>query len=262
MGYKYNPFTGTFDDAGSGGAGTPGGTDTQIQFNDGGTFGADAGLAFNKTTGKLSVGGKIVTTSNPVLDLSQSWGNSAVIFTGIKFNVPSDVSAAGSLLIDLQVAGASKFTADKSGALCATEMRVLPVGGFVPLILRGNHFSNVYRTRVDIDSNGVKIYKGAFSEPLGIVFDGGSYLVPDSNNNVGIRNGINAQSLRLYGTYTDTSNYRRLTKNMSAAGVAEIKPEGAGTGATGNVLHISGLPTSNPGPGILWNNLGVVNVGA
>jgi hypothetical protein len=75
------------------------------------------------------------------------------------------------------------------------------------------------------------------------------------------RNGTNAQTNRLYGTYTDASNYRRLTKTMSTAGVAEIKPEGAGTGASGNVLHISGLPTSNPGPGILWNNSGVVNVG-
>lgn len=75
------------------------------------------------------------------------------------------------------------------------------------------------------------------------------------------RNGVNAQTHRLYGTYTDGSNYRRLTKTMSTGGVAEIKPEGAGTGASGNVLHISGLPTSNPGPGILWNNLGIVNVG-
>jgi len=75
------------------------------------------------------------------------------------------------------------------------------------------------------------------------------------------RNGTNAQTDRLYGTYTDASNYRRLTKTMSTAGVAEIKPEGAGTGASGNVLHISGLPTSNPGPGILWNNAGTPAIG-
>lgn len=87
------------------------------------------------------------------------------------------------------------------------------------------------------------------------------YISRDAANTLAQRNGTNAQTSRLYGTYTDASNYRRLTKTMSAAGVAEIKPEGAGTGATGNVLYISGLPTSNPGPGILWNNAGVVNVG-
>lgn len=36
---KFNPFTGTLDLTGSGG-GTPGGSDTQVQFNDNGAFGA------------------------------------------------------------------------------------------------------------------------------------------------------------------------------------------------------------------------------
>lgn len=39
----------------SGGGGTPGGSDTQVQFNDGGTFGGDAGLVYDKTTGALEV---------------------------------------------------------------------------------------------------------------------------------------------------------------------------------------------------------------
>ena len=83
----------------------------------------------------------------------------------------------------------------------------------------------------------------------------------DAADTLAQRNGTTAQTSRLYGTYTDASNYRRLTKTMSTAGVAEIKPEGAGTGASGNVLHISGLPTSNPGPGILWNNAGTPAIG-
>ena len=37
--------------------GTPGGSDTQVQFNDGGAFGGDAGLTYNKTTDVLTVGG-------------------------------------------------------------------------------------------------------------------------------------------------------------------------------------------------------------
>ena len=86
-------------------------------------------------------------------------------------------------------------------------------------------------------------------------------LVRDAANTLALRNGTNAQTFRVYGTFTDASNYRRLTQTMSTAGVAEIKPEGAGTGASGNVLHISGLPTSNPGPGILWNNAGTPAIG-
>lgn len=40
---------------GAGGAGTPGGADTQVQFNDAGAFGGDAGLAYNKTTDLLTL---------------------------------------------------------------------------------------------------------------------------------------------------------------------------------------------------------------
>jgi hypothetical protein len=86
-------------------------------------------------------------------------------------------------------------------------------------------------------------------------------LACDAANTLAQRNGVNAQTFRLYGTFTDASNSRRLALGMTTGGVATIKPEGLGTGASGNVLHISGLPDSNPGPGILWNDAGTVKVG-
>jgi hypothetical protein len=61
MAYVFNPLLPAgFDQAGSGaGGGTPGGSDTQVQFNDSGAFGGDAGLVFNKTTNKLTAGGDV-----------------------------------------------------------------------------------------------------------------------------------------------------------------------------------------------------------
>jgi hypothetical protein len=60
MAYKYNPFTGTLDEVGAGGGGgTPGGSTTQVQFNDGGAFGGDADLTWNKTTNVLGVTGDV-----------------------------------------------------------------------------------------------------------------------------------------------------------------------------------------------------------
>jgi hypothetical protein len=61
MGYKFNPFTGTFDDVGAGGGGStsPGGTNTQIQFNDSSAFGGDADLTWNKTTNVLGITGDV-----------------------------------------------------------------------------------------------------------------------------------------------------------------------------------------------------------
>jgi len=47
----------------SSGSGTPGGADTQVQFNDGGAFGGDAGLTYNKTTDALTSGRVIVSAA-------------------------------------------------------------------------------------------------------------------------------------------------------------------------------------------------------
>lgn len=44
-------------DDNTGGGGTPGGSDTEIQFNDGGAFGADSNLAWDNTNKRLLVGG-------------------------------------------------------------------------------------------------------------------------------------------------------------------------------------------------------------
>jgi hypothetical protein len=46
-----------------GGSGIPGGTDTQVQFNDSNNFGGNANLTYNKTTGVLTVNGTISATN-------------------------------------------------------------------------------------------------------------------------------------------------------------------------------------------------------
>mgnify|MGYP000259409408 CR=1 FL=1 len=51
----------------------------------------------------------------------------------------------------------------------------------------------------------------------------------DASNILAQRNGATAQESRLYGTYTDASNYERLT-TRTAAGDYLIAPEAAGTG--------------------------------
>jgi hypothetical protein len=58
MSYVYNPLLGAgLDQTGAGGGGgTPGGSTTQVQFNDSNSFGGDDGLTFNKTTNVLTVG--------------------------------------------------------------------------------------------------------------------------------------------------------------------------------------------------------------
>lgn len=47
---------------GGGGSGTPGGSDTQVQFNDGGAFGGDADWTYNKTSNIQTIKGGIIVS--------------------------------------------------------------------------------------------------------------------------------------------------------------------------------------------------------
>lgn len=85
----------------------PSGTDTQVQFNDGGAFGADAGLTYNKTTDALSVAGSVIV---PIVAAASS-GNwnliLAPIGTGaiqaqVADNTATGGNARGQYAVDLQ----------------------------------------------------------------------------------------------------------------------------------------------------------------
>lgn len=66
-----------------------------------------------------------------------------------------------------------------------------------------------------------------------------------------LKNSTNAQTLRIYGNTTG-SHYLNMTHNGTNA---VLSVNGGGT------LHISSLPTANPGAGILWNNGGSPAIG-
>jgi hypothetical protein len=56
---------GLYGAGGGGGGATPGGSDTQVQYNDGGALGGDAGLTYNETTNILTVTGAVKTGASP-----------------------------------------------------------------------------------------------------------------------------------------------------------------------------------------------------
>ena len=74
----------------SGGGGTPGGSDTQVQFNDSDSFGGDAGLTYNKTTDSLTIVGTM--QADLVKNREQRYTTSNMM----KFNQLYTGAAAGS----------------------------------------------------------------------------------------------------------------------------------------------------------------------
>lgn len=64
--------------------------------------------------------GTVTANTTPALNISQTWNAGAVTFTGLKFNAAtgsSANSATGSLLLDLQLETASKFSVTKLGVV-------------------------------------------------------------------------------------------------------------------------------------------------
>jgi len=87
-------------------------------------------------------------------------------------------------------------------------------------------------------------------------------LYRDGTGSIGQFSGTNAMTHNIYGSYTNSTNYRRLSVGMSNSGIAFIRPESAGPLATNNLIYISGLPTNSTGlpSGVLWNSNGSVVV--
>ncbi len=179
---------------------------------------------------------QVLSASGVTLSPSNVWNSAGTTFTGIQFDVTDTASAAASALMNLLIGGASRFLVAKTGRVdMQGDLRNYASGGGIRQLSDTGYFA------------------------IGISDD--AVLTRDAADTFAQRRGTNAQTKRIYGTYTNASNYRRVAIGMTTGGVASIAPEGAGTGASGNVLHISGLPTANPGPGILWNNGGTVEVG-
>lgn len=218
----------------------------------------------------ITVSGYSLTGSNAqsMLDLSGTW-NTTGTPAAISLNVTDTASNAASRLLNLQVGGANRFYVSKSGGWFSR-------GGATNTDWFGEPSTVQGWFLFGYGAGSNTVFGMSWSGPEVVLNSGAAFgwslagnpvngadlkLFRDAANTLAQRNGVNAQTKRLYGTYTDVSNYRRVAIAMTTGGVASIAPEGAGTGASGNVLHISGLPTSNPGPGILWNDAGTVKVG-
>jgi hypothetical protein len=106
-----------------------------------------------------------VTTSQP-WTFTQTWNAGGVTFAGLVENITSTASAAGSLLLDLQVAAASKFSVDKSGNLIVAGTSLLT--GAQTFTGAGT-FNGAVITNSTVTLNGTSTPVGRFMVPMGQV---------------------------------------------------------------------------------------------
>ena len=88
---------------GGGGGGTPGGANTQVQFNDGGSFGGDTDLTYNKTTNTLQTSGFITASLGFSGSLTNLSDGSSFIVSGVGINVVSASNGAITLKVNKEM---------------------------------------------------------------------------------------------------------------------------------------------------------------
>jgi hypothetical protein len=183
--------------------------------------------------------------------ISQTWNDAAVAFTALKVNATSTNSAAGSLLLDLQVGGASQFNVDKSGTL---RMRPLDPETKITYSAAGFLFYGSGSHSLFIGQDGTGAGNAVMSSigfigfaNTSIAASGNSdtrlYRDSPSGNTLALRNGAAAQTFNVYGTYTSGTSYERLTLSAPSAANAIIgtnRGSGGGT-ARGLELQTDGL---------------------
>lgn len=194
----------------------------------------------------LTIATGTITASEPTLDLSQTWDNAAVTFTGIKLNVTNTASAAGSLLADWQVGGVSKASITVGGRVASGATWAAGQAQFYNLAAGPGAGLSISASGEDVDlvANGICVltvdaaqgYRLHGDYPFGFVNGHARNNVSDvrlwrdAAATLALRNSTTAQTFRVYGTYTDSSNYVRASLSSSSTAVT-LAAETAGTGA-------------------------------
>ncbi len=176
-----------------------------------------------------------------IFDMADTWNDAGTTFTAIKMDVTDTASASGSKLLDLLVGGVSKISGTKAGEmLVSSGTESSPSYSFVNDPDTGFYQAtglvicaiNSAR-RVVFQEAGVQVGAGAgfswsdLAKPSG--GDGDLALRRDAADTLAQRRSTNPQGFRLYNTYTDASNYERLSISWASNSV-RIQAQNAGTG--------------------------------
>ena len=222
---------------------SPGGTSGQLQFNSSGSFAGVSGSSVDGS-GNITLGSRFISSLNgaasaPPVAVTGTWltsgtstttkpqvlieptGTTSTAWsaagTGLGVNAPSGFTGN---LLDLQVNGTRAFAINDNGSAVIISGRCSVILG-----------SLAYTDRFNIGNpsdRGIAIW--------------GCGLFSPSDHVLEQRSGAAGQTWRLYNTFTNASNYERLSTTWSS-NVCYTRPENAGTGSARLYVPVTGSTT-------------------
>jgi len=213
---------------GGGGSGTPGGSNTQVQFNDGGSFGGDAGLTYNKTSDVLSVGGLNVTGVSTL-------GNTIVGGATTQLVVNGNTRIAGILTI-----GTSSITLDGTSNQInvGTAVTVNSSGVTITGVITATSFSgsgiNLTGIVTSIASgSGISIDQSTGKVTITATGGSGSIAGIDTTGTSTFTN-LNVTGVSTFAGITTVTGTTLFAKQLNVSGVVTASSfSGSGIGLTG-----------------------------
>ena len=238
MSYKFNPFTGTLDDVGpNNGNGVPGGSTTQVQFNDAGVFAGDADLTWNKTTNILGVTGDVslddgVAGFTTTLQTIPSTANRTISFPDATGTVGLVAGSSGQVIYNNAGANAG-ITAGTTGQVLVSQASgSVPVWGSA--LVSGTSVASTSGPSIDFFNipSWVKRVTLMFN---GVSTNGSSILLV----RIGISSGVETTGYTGGGSFIPSGTGTYIT---STAGFTI--PSAASAAANNGIMQISNF-TSN-----------------
>lgn len=179
----------------------------------------------------LTVTGATQITSFPALNITQTWNASGQAFTAVKVNATSTASAAGSLLQDWQLGGASKASIRKDGTIFigGTNLALFPAS----------------TTSLDVYVNGAADKVVSLASTGIVVSDnlligwGDVGFRRDKANVASQRVGTAAQNWRVYNTFTTIDSAGEWLKHDWITTANQIRIGAAKGSSTGTARVLS-----------------------
>jgi hypothetical protein len=175
----------------------------------------------------LTANNGTLTASAPVLDLAQTWNNSAVAFRGLVFNVTNTASASTSNTLVLQNNGTDVFYVRRTGVAIADSFTATSGGAFRFSANASTMF--LQRDYVISWTNDPTAATSSVTNDL--------ILRRDAAATLGQRDGSNPQAYNLYNTFTSTTNHERGFLKWSS-NVFQIGTEKGSGGGTARALEL------------------------
>lgn len=222
----------------SGGGGTPGGANTDVQFNNAGAFGGDAGFTYagQGNNNQVTIAQGTLTAAATGLEITATWNNGAVTFNPLLELNFTNTAAANGNIFQVKVGGSVKSSYDRFGNFNCQTVTLSSTG--VNVSGGGGGYSVAAQPTMDRDNSTGDLW---LRSTAGVHFY--------ANNNITDIVGLtatNAQAFRVYNTsdvtptssYTPTNYERGVFDWTTTSNTLTIGTQAGGTGTLRGVTAL------------------------